>query len=87
MPNLEVREAFNLQLITEFTENDYDFTEAAYRRIRESLKSGNLQVMLETLKSLFASIPYQLHVNNEAYYHSIFYAVMTMPRYLCLAAG
>jgi len=78
MPNHEVREAFNLQLISEFTETDHDFTETAYRRIRESLKNGDLREMLVILKSLFASIPYQLHVNSEAYYHSIFYAIMTV---------
>jgi len=78
MPNFEVREAFNLQVISEFTENDHDITETAYRHIRKSLESGNLQAMLDILKSLFASIPYQLHVSSEAYYHSIFYAVMTV---------
>lgn len=28
-----------------------------------------------TLKAFFASIPYQLHVDAEAYYHSIFYSI------------
>ena len=28
------------------------------------------------LKSLFSAIPYQLHINAEAYYHSIFFSVM-----------
>ncbi|MCL1809046.1 MAG: PD-(D/E)XK nuclease domain-containing protein, partial [Clostridiales bacterium] len=27
---------------------------------------------------LFASIPYELHVDREAYYHSVFYAVMNV---------
>jgi hypothetical protein len=78
MPNLEVREAFNLQVISEFTENDQDITESFFRKIRASLNDGDLQGMLGILKSLFSSIPYQLHVNREAYYHSIFYAVMTV---------
>jgi hypothetical protein len=78
MPNHEVKEAFNLNLIAEFTENDQDFTEHSYWEIRESLRSGNLDVMLNILKSLFASIPHQLHVNLEAYYHSILYAIMTI---------
>ena len=30
------------------------------------------------LKSLFSSIPYQLHVDKEAYYHSIFFTVMSV---------
>jgi hypothetical protein len=67
-----------LQIISEFTEKDYNVTASAYRKIRDSLNTGNLQAMLGILKSLFSSIPYQLHVNNEAYYHSIFFAVMTV---------
>jgi len=78
MPNLEVREAFNLSIIADFTENEEDFTENAYWRIKGALKTGNLQDMLTILKSLFASIPYQLHIGKDAYYHSIFYAIMNI---------
>ena len=78
IPNLEVREAFYLNIITEFTETEENYTESAYWQIKESLKTGNLQSMLETLKGLFASIPYQLHISHEYYYHSIFYAIMNL---------
>ncbi|MCL2247751.1 MAG: ATP-binding protein [Oscillospiraceae bacterium] len=78
MPNLEVKEAFNLNIISEFTESDYAFTESSYRKLKQLLQSGNLEGILSILKSLFASIPHQLHVNREAYYHSIFYAIMTI---------
>ena len=33
--------------------------------------------MLEILRGFFASIPYELHVDLEAYYHSIFYTFMS----------
>jgi len=78
MPNFEVREAFNLNIITDFTENDEDFTETAYWRIKESLAAGDLHEMLAVLRGLFASIPYELHIKKEAYYHSIFYAIMNV---------
>ena len=78
MPNLEVREAFYLNIIAEFTETGDDFAESAYWRIKESLETGDLNGMLGVLKSLFASIPYELHVKREAYYHSIFYAVLNL---------
>ena len=78
IPNFEVRIAFNLHILAEFTERGSRFAETAYRRIRESLKTGDLHSMLETLKGLFASIPYQLHIGKEAYYHSIFYAIMNL---------
>ena len=78
IPNHEVRLAFNLHILAEFTEKGALNTETAYRRIKESLKTGNLQNMLEILRGLFASIPYQLHMRYEAYYHSIFYAIMNL---------
>ena len=78
IPNHEVRLAFNLHILAEFTEKGKLYTETAYRRIKESLETGNLQNMLEILRGLFASIPYQLHMRYEAYYHSIFYAVMNL---------
>jgi len=77
-PNFEVREAFNLNILSEFTGQSDVFAESAYRGLLSSLNEGNLQNALTLLKSLFASIPYQLHVKDEAYYHSIFYAVMTL---------
>ena len=46
--------------------------------MKEALRTGNLQGMLVTLRSLFASIPYELHIGKEAYYHSIFYAIMNV---------
>jgi hypothetical protein len=77
VPNLEVREALNLHIIAELTEKGtYAYT--AYRQIYKALQSGDLQQTRDMLRGLFASIPYQLHVDMEAYYHSLFYAVMTV---------
>ena len=78
MPNREVSEAFHLNIISEFTQNDEYFTETAYWKIKESLKTGDLQNMLGILKSMFASIPYQIHIDLEAYYHSLFLAILNI---------
>jgi hypothetical protein len=78
MPNYEVRDAFNMHIIAELTEKGGVFADTAYKRIYGSLKAGDLQQMRDMLRGLFASIPYQLHIDREAYYHSIFYAVMSV---------
>ena len=78
IPNLEVHDAFYLNLVTDLTENDDSFTESSYWRIKDALQAGDLNSVLAVLKRLFASIPYQLHVKNEAYYHSIFYAFLSL---------
>ena len=53
-------------------------TKRAQKEISDALRAGDLQRVLDMLRGLFASIPYNLHVDLEAYYHSIFYAVMTI---------
>ncbi|MCL2146839.1 MAG: ATP-binding protein [Synergistaceae bacterium] len=78
MPNFEVRDAFNLQILSGLTESGDVTTGQARFEIQEALEKGDLQKMLVILRSLFASIPYNLHVDLEAYYHSIFYATMTV---------
>ncbi|MCL1816816.1 MAG: ATP-binding protein [Clostridiales bacterium] len=78
IPNYEVREAFNLNIIEAFTGKSQMRVKQGKTKIAAALKSGDLAELLETLKGLFAAIPYQLHIKREAYYHSIFYAVMNV---------
>ena len=78
IPNLEVREAFNMHILVELTEKGPADVESAYRRIYEALYTGDLRGILNILRGLFASIPYELHIKHESYYHSIFYAIMNL---------
>ena len=78
IPNTEVKDAFFNQLTAGLTENEQIFTTSTFREIRKSLRAGDLQGIRNTLKSLFSSIPYQLHIDSEAYYHSIFFSVMNV---------
>jgi hypothetical protein len=78
IPNYEVNVAFNLNIVSALTESDDTQVGIARMELSEALEAGDLQKMLGILRSLFASIPYQLHVDRESYYHSIFYAVMSV---------
>ena len=78
IPNYEVRDAFSTQIVSALTESGDVRAGWAKMQINAALESGDLQKMLDILRGLFASIPYQLHVSEEAYYHSIFYAIMTL---------
>jgi len=77
MPNYEVREALNLHVVSALTESDEVRSGQMQMGIRAALGAGDLQKMLEILRGFFASIPYNLHIEQEAYYHSIFYALMS----------
>jgi hypothetical protein len=78
IPNHEVKEVFDLQILSTLTNNIKVMTGQMPSEIIDALKAGDLQAMLSVLRRLFASIPYQLHVDLEAYYHSVFYAVMSV---------
>ena len=78
MPNMEVKEAFHLNIMAELSGKDGAFAESSYFRMRDALISGKPDEVLVILKSLFAGIPYQIHIDREAYYQSIFYAVLTV---------
>ena len=78
IPNYEVRDSLNMQLLSALTESGSAQTERAQLEINDALEAGDLQKVLDMIRGLFASIPYELHVDKEAYYHSIFYAVMTV---------
>ncbi|MCL2060630.1 MAG: ATP-binding protein [Oscillospiraceae bacterium] len=78
IPNMEVREAFNMQIVAAFTENGDIAVEQTQMQLLDALRSSDMQKTLGLLRRLFASIPYNLHIDREAYYHSIFFAIMTV---------
>ena len=57
MPNLEVREAFSLQVTAELTEKGDVFTETSYRRLHEAFDTGDLQSVLITFQGAFCLHP------------------------------
>jgi len=78
IPNLEVENALNFNIFSEFTQTGVGVAGIAYVKIKKALKTADLQTVTSILRSLFASIPYQLHMSYEAYYHSIFYALLSI---------
>jgi hypothetical protein len=78
IPNYEVEKAFNLHVLSALTESDDVRAGQARIKIYQAMREGNLEEILGVLRGLLASIPYQLHVDAESYYHSIFYAIMNV---------
>ena len=76
IPNFEVKDSFNLQVLAALTNSGDVIARNAQSEIINALKTGQLAQLVNVLKRLFASIPYEIHVKKEAYYHSIFYALM-----------
>jgi len=78
MPNYEVERAFHMQVLSSLS-NSGDLEADQFRvGMGNALSNGNLDEALALVKSLFASIPYHIHVPLEAYYHSVFYAALNV---------
>ena len=74
---LEVRDAFNLHILAAFIERGDERTGQFRLDLIDALNAGDLQKMLEKMRAFFASIPFNLQLDKEAYYHSIFYTLMS----------
>ncbi|MDR1852043.1 MAG: ATP-binding protein [Propionibacteriaceae bacterium] len=73
-PNLEVSTSF----AKSFMLDGLGVPDADNRALKlvKSLMAGDAGALEDALAGLFASIPYNLHQGNEAYYHSLFLAFM-----------
>jgi hypothetical protein len=76
MPNYEVRTAFNTHLVAAMTSTGVYKANADFRTIAEALSAGQPEKLQQVFGRAFASIPSHLHIPAEAYYHTIFYAIM-----------
>ncbi len=77
-PNKEVKDAFLSHIASTFIEKEPSDIGYLNNKLRTYLLNNDLEKFFITLKSLIASIPYQLHIPKEAYYHSLFYLIMEL---------
>ncbi len=76
-PNQEVRQSFLTHLFGEYTQKDISSCTQFLGRISETVEADNIDRFVREIKSLFASIPYQVFIGErEAYYHTIIYLVL-----------
>jgi len=73
-----VRHSFNTYIIEAFTENPRDEIEPNARKLKKALKKDNVEEFITIIKSMFARIPYNLHMPAESYYHSLFYMILSL---------
>ncbi len=77
-PNFEVKQAFVTYLFDSFTQNELGKIQPAAENLREYLETENLEGFMNIIRALFAKIPYPLHIEKEAYYHSLFYMILVL---------
>jgi hypothetical protein len=77
-PNKEVREAFLKHLLKDFTKKRLVSSLKILKKLKSSLHRSDLDTFFSTIKSLFSSIPYNMVVDREGYYHSIIYILLRL---------
>lgn len=75
-PNEEVKRSFLEQLLFEFAEMRPSEMHTILFKLIKNLKNKDLNGFFEIFNYLFSSIPYQINLKQEAYYHSLIYLVL-----------
>ncbi len=85
-PNFEVAHAFQQYLLADYLGSSVGgLAGTLLARLEESLQTENVAGFVATLQSIFASIPHQLFLPQEAYYHSVIYLVLKLLGFNILA--
>jgi len=80
-PNREVRESFLQDLIVSYSSITETQIEEIKNPIKNALNQKNLPLFIQSIQTLFSTIPYNIIISNrEAYFHSIFYMILKLCR-------
>ncbi len=84
-PNFEVERSFNEQLLEYCTaiqsESSLDFLS----KLITAVGSGDTDGFMKLIQSVFAGIPYPIHIKNEHYYQTVFYVICDLLKLLVQA--
>jgi len=80
-PNFEVQESFQKYILAAISNNNANEIEDIAHHLNNALKEKNIPLFCTLLQSLFATIPYQLHISEERYYHSLFQLIGNLLRF------
>ncbi len=77
-PNFEVRESLFNYILAGFTEQNVAMIQPNYLKMLDYLESEDIDRFMQIIKTMFAKIPYNLYLDKEAYFHSIFYLILSL---------
>lgn len=86
-PNWEVENSLANAIVWNFAgvENGDDKSDI-YKGLKEALKNGDVNGLIDVLKVLFSNVPYNIAIQRERYYQTIFYLAMLMMGYRAVTA-
>ena len=74
-PNFEVENSFQYALLRSYS---YTETDGYLVGLIRALRNDDFDAFFETLNIFFADIPYDLQINKEKYYQTIFYLIFSL---------
>ncbi|HMV79583.1 MAG TPA: AAA family ATPase [Leptospiraceae bacterium] len=79
-PNEEVKRSFFVHILNSFLDGKKSVGQVSpiVQDMNSDLRNNDLNSFILRLRSIFASIPYTLHIDSEAYYHSLFYMILKL---------
>jgi hypothetical protein len=78
-PNKEVHDSLLNFLFVEYTQKELNQGTRSLARIKKAISGDDVNSFIQEIKSLFASIPYNIFIGNrEAYYHSVIYLILRL---------
>ncbi|MDR1801270.1 MAG: ATP-binding protein [Lachnospiraceae bacterium] len=75
-PNIEVSNSISELFLMSGSGLENPYNNTFITCMEKALDEGDYKEISAALQSLYASIPYELHIGAEAFYHAIFLAVM-----------
>lgn len=77
-PNDEVAWAFEVYLLNAYTGTPTQDISALASDLADNIATGNADGIKELIKNFFAKIPYNIQLEDEKYYQSLFYAIFVL---------
>ncbi len=74
-PNFEVENSFQYALLRSYS---YTETNGSLVGLIRALRNDDFELFFDTLRIFFADIPYDLQLNKEKYYQTIFYLIFSL---------
>lgn len=77
-PNYEVENAFLVYLLDAFSNSQPGFSESHLWQLVGALQQNDITRFFKVLQVLFANVDYDLQLNHEKYYQTIFYLIFKL---------
>jgi len=77
-PNYEVKESILNYFLSDFINKEVALVKPLYLELKEAFREEKIDKAINIIKSMFARIPYNLHMPAESYYHSLFYMILSL---------